>query len=185
MNDKQKPMMPPVTSAVAGPEIAAQPVAAHRKSRLSTKLLLSTAALIGLAVLVLAVLAINLGTAAITNPADAEVSIATLRNQILLGALAIFLIGGAGAAVLAHTFCRPIIRLKEVADQVALGKVEVDLEIAAHDELADLMGTFETMIQNNKDLAETAKRMAQGDFGVDIIPRSADDVLASSLIAVR
>ncbi len=187
MNDKQKPMIHPVTSAAAGPETVAQPVAAHRKSRISTKLLLLTAALIGLAVLVLAMLAINWGAAALTDPAttDVQATIANLRNQILLSALVIILIGGACAYVLVHTFCRPITRLKEVAEQVALGKVEVDLEIVTHDELGDLMGSFETMIQNNKDLAETAKRMAQGDFDVEIISRSDDDVLASSMIAVR
>ncbi|WP_303867630.1 methyl-accepting chemotaxis protein [Acetobacterium wieringae] len=187
MNEKQKPMIHPVTDADAGPVTVAQPVAAHRKSRISTKLLLLTTALIGLAVLVLAMLAINLGASALTDPAttDVQVTIANLRNQILLSALVIILIGGACAYVIAHTFCRPITRVKEVADQVALGKVELDLEITAHDELGDLMKTFETIIQNNKDLAETAKRMAQGDFGVEIIPRSADDVLASSMIAVR
>jgi methyl-accepting chemotaxis protein len=184
MNENQN--MNPVTDAGVAPNMVAPQVDDHRKSRLSTKLLLFTAALIGLAVLALAMIAISLGAAALTDPAtNVQVTIDNLRNQILLSALFIILMGGALAYAMAKKFCKPISRLKEVADQVALGHVDLDIEIATHDELGYLLGSFKTMVQNNKDLAEAAKRMAQGDFEVEIVPRSEADELASAMIAVR
>ena len=110
--------------------------------------------------------------------------ITSLKNLILLISLVILLIGGVAAYVLAQKLTKPIIRLKEIADQVAVGKVDVEIEITTHDEIGDLMKSFETMIQNNKGMAEAAHRMAQGDFKLAITPRSEDDVITYSMIAV-
>jgi len=115
---------------------------------------------------------------------DVLAPITNLRNLILLISLFILLIGGAAAYVMAQKLAKPIIKLKEVADQVAVGKVNVDIEITTHDEIGDLMKSFETMIENNKGMAEAAQRMAQGDFEVEIIPRSDDDVISYSMLAV-
>jgi len=115
---------------------------------------------------------------------DVLAPITNLRNLILLISLVILLIGGVAAYVMAQKLSKPIIKLKEVADQIAVGKVDVDIEITSHDEIGDLRLSFETMIQNNKEIAEAAHRMAQGDFEVEIIPRSDDDVIAYSMTAV-
>lgn len=178
------------------------PSRTFRKTCISTKLLLFTVILIVLAVLALALIAINLSASALTYQANtvAQASatagaapiledevlmqITNLRNQILLFSFFIILIGGAFAYVLAQKFCKPIIKLKEVADQIAVGKVNVNIEMTSHDEIGDLMQSFEIMIQNNKGLAEAAQRMAEGDFEVEIVLRSEDDVLASSMTSV-
>ena len=108
----------------------------------------------------------------------------SLRNLILLISLAILLIGGIAAYVMAQKLSKPIIKLKEVADQVAIGKVDVDIAVTTHDEIGDLMLSFENMIANNKGMAEAAQRMAQGDFEVNILPRSDEDIISHSMIAV-
>ena len=116
--------------------------------------------------------------------ADVLAPITNLRNLILLISLVILVIGGIAAYVMAQKLAKPIIKLKEVADQVAVGKVDVDIEVTTHDEIGDLMLSFETMIENNKGMAAAAHRMAQGDFEVEITPRSEDDVITYSMIAV-
>ncbi|WP_050741276.1 methyl-accepting chemotaxis protein [Acetobacterium bakii] len=212
MNDNRKPMLAPETGLVtdAAQKITAHPAGliqtkTHHKSRISTKLLLFTVALIVLAVLSLGIIAFNLGASAVTDQANADAQaysaagathvgaisendvlarITNLRNQILLISLFIILIGGVAAYVMAQKFVKPIIKLKEVADQVAVGKVDVDIEITTNDEIGDLMLSFETMIQNNMGMNEAAQRMAQGDFKVEITPRSEDDVISYSMIAV-
>nr|WP_320026419.1 methyl-accepting chemotaxis protein [uncultured Acetobacterium sp.] len=193
MNENQKPILEPKTEPVIGAaqEIVAHPAeripaSAHRKSRITTKLLLFTVSLIVLAVLALGMITINLSASALTNPANTDVmaSITNLRNQILLSSVVIILIGGIAAYVMAQKFAKPIIRLKAVADQVAVGKVDVDIDMTTDDEIGDLMRSFETMIQNNISLDDAAQRMAQGDFDVAIIPRSEDDVISYSMIAV-
>ncbi|MBC3899030.1 HAMP domain-containing protein [Acetobacterium malicum] len=115
---------------------------------------------------------------------DVLAPITNLRNLILLISLMILLIGGIAAYVMAQKLAKPIIRLKEVADQVAVGKVDVEIEVTTYDEIGDLMLSFETMIQNNKGMAEAAQRMSQGDFEVEIVPRSEDDVISYSMVAV-
>jgi methyl-accepting chemotaxis protein len=115
---------------------------------------------------------------------DVLAPITNLRNLILLISLMILLIGGIAAYVMAQKLAKPIIRLKEVADQVAVGKVDVEIEVTTYDEIGDLMLSFETMIQNNKGMATAAQRMSQGDFEVEIIPRSEDDVISYSMVAV-
>ncbi|MBU4439799.1 MAG: HAMP domain-containing protein, partial [Firmicutes bacterium] len=193
MNENQKPILEPKTEPVIGAaqEIVAHPAeripaSAHHKSRITTKLLLFTVSLIVLAVLSLGIITINLSASALTNPANTDVmaSITNLRNQILLSSVVIILIGGIAAYAMAQKFAKPIIRLKAVADQVAVGKVDVDIDMTTDDEIGDLMRSFETMIQNNISLDDAAQRMAQGDFDVAIIPRSEDDVISYSMIAV-
>nr|WP_320026131.1 methyl-accepting chemotaxis protein [uncultured Acetobacterium sp.] len=115
---------------------------------------------------------------------DVLAPITSLRNLIILISFVILLIGGIAAYVMAKKLSNPIIKLKEVADQVAVGKVDVDIKITTHDEIGDLMRSFETMIRNNKGMADAAQRMAQGDFEVEIVPRSDDDVISNSMIAV-
>lgn len=212
MNENRKPMQGLETGQVpdSAPKTAAHPAVliqakAHRKSRISTKLLVFTVSLLTLAVLSQGIIAINLGASALSNQANADAqkypaevtsdvgdiseddvlaSIANLRNQILLVSLSIILIGSVFVYVMAQTFSKPIIKLKEVADQVAVGKVDVDIEVTTNDEIGDLMESFKTMIQNNQGMAEAAQRMAQGDFEVEIIPRSEDDLISNSMIAV-
>ncbi|MBC3798082.1 methyl-accepting chemotaxis protein [Acetobacterium tundrae] len=213
MNKNQETMLDPETSPVtnAAQEITGHPAGLihakdHRESKISTKLLLFTVSLIVLAVLSQGIIAVNLGASALTNQANATTqalttagashtgaisendvlaSITNLRNQILLCSLLIILIAGVAAYVMAQKFAKPIIKLKEVADQIAVGKVDMDIEMTSNDEFSDLMLSFETMIQNNKNIAATAQRMAQGNFEVKIIPHSADDVISDSMIAVR
>ncbi|OXS27476.1 MAG: hypothetical protein BI182_07310 [Acetobacterium sp. MES1] len=115
---------------------------------------------------------------------DVLAPINNLRNLIIMISLFILLIGGAAAFIMAQKLSKPIVKLKEIADQVAVGKVDVNIEITTHDEIGDLMRSFETMIQNNKGLSEAAQQMSKGDFDVAIIPRSDDDVIAYSMVAV-
>ncbi len=212
MNENRKPMQGLETGQApdSAPKTTAHPAGliqakAHRKSRISTKLLVFTVSLLTFAVLSQGIIAINLGASALTNQANADAqkyttevtsnvgdtseddvlaSIANLRNQILLVSLSVILIGSVFVYVMSQTFSKPIIKLKEVADQVAIGKVDVDIEVTTDDEIGDLMESFKTMIQNNQGMAEAAQRMAQGDFEVEIIPRSEDDLISNSMIAV-
>jgi methyl-accepting chemotaxis protein len=198
MNENRKPMrgleIGQVTDSAA--EITAHPAGliqakAHRKSRISTKLLVFTVSLLTLAVLSNQTNAdaqkyTTAGTSDVGAISEDDVlaRIANLRNQILLVSLSIILVGSVFVYVMAQTFAKPIIKLKEVADQVAVGKVDVDIEVTTDDEIGDLMQSFKTMIQNNQGMAEAAQRMAQGDFEVEITPRSEEDLISNSMIAV-
>jgi len=59
----------------------------HRKSRISTKLLLFTVSLISLAVLSLGIIAVNLGTAALTNQANGDAQKYATQGAAHVGAI--------------------------------------------------------------------------------------------------
>jgi methyl-accepting chemotaxis protein len=107
-----------------------------------------------------------------------------LRNLILLISALILGIGGICAFYMARKITSPIVKLKEIADQIAIGKVDIGVEVSSNDEIGDLMESFKLMIDSNQKMSAAASRMAMGDFKVEVVPRSEDDVIANSMIEV-
>ncbi|WP_050740364.1 methyl-accepting chemotaxis protein [Acetobacterium bakii] len=138
------------------------------KLHLSTKLLVFIIALLGVTVLALGVIAINLGSSTI----------------ILLISLVILLIGGTAAYIMAKSITRPLIKLKEAAKQIALGDVNVEVEITTNDEIGELATAFEKIVRNYNLHAQVAQRLSEGDFTVEIKPQSDMDELSYSMIAM-
>jgi len=82
---------------------------------------------------------------------------------------------------------RPIKKLADAADRLALGDVEVDLETDgdnSQDEVGELTVAFGKMVDNIKNQAEAAKNIAAGDLSIEISARSDKDVLGHSMISV-
>jgi methyl-accepting chemotaxis protein len=107
-----------------------------------------------------------------------------LRIAILIIALAIIAAGIAAAVFLGNKISKPIRDLKEMADKVALGDVDVNVETNLKDEVGELVAAFGAMAGNIKEQAEAAKRIAAGDLNLEIKPRSDKDVLSISMISV-
>ncbi len=87
-----------------------------------------------------------------------------------------------------RSFIRPISRLADAADQLALGDVDIDYAMADEataDEIGELTRSFVNMAENIRDQAETAQRIAQGDLSVEIRPRSEKDVLGNSMVSIK
>ena len=115
---------------------------------------------------------------------DVMKSIMTLRNIILVIALAVIALGIAAAIILGRFITNPIRNLKLVADKLALGEVDVTINAATNDEIGDLMISFGKMIDNIKYQSEVAERIAIGDLNVEIEPKSEKDLLAVSMKSV-
>ncbi|HCU08550.1 MAG TPA: hypothetical protein DF480_06275, partial [Clostridiales bacterium] len=113
---------------------------------------------------------------------------AQIRNtviQVVLMAAAILVL----FTVLIIFFLRkslsaPLQRLSQVADAIALGDTDFDIEIASEDEVGKLMGSFQKMTDSIRNQADEADRIAAGDLQVEIKPRSDKDKLAYSMNAV-
>ncbi|MEA4806378.1 methyl-accepting chemotaxis protein [Acetobacterium wieringae] len=105
-----------------------------------------------------------------------------LRNVTLLVLLLVLLIGGVAAYILAKRISKPIVELTALADQMALGNVDLEIVAASEDEIGTLMDSFATIIDNRKAQADAARRLSEGDFAVAIVPQSDKDVLAYALI---
>ena len=154
--------------------------------RIATRLLLYSVALIILAVLIMGLVAYFFATAALSQVSGETVTALSnhFRNQLLIVAVVIIVIAGVIEWSVSQKFARKLKQLKEVADQLVLGKLDQEIEVDGSNELDVLMTSFKAVVENNRDLADAAARMAQGDFAVTIVPRSEEDVLAISMQAV-
>ncbi|WP_052307074.1 methyl-accepting chemotaxis protein [Acetobacterium woodii] len=88
----------------------------------------------------------------------------------------------------AQSFVKPIKRLAEAADHLALGAVDIDYsmaETASKDEIGELTKSFVNMAQNIRDQAEAAQKIALGDLSCDIKPKSENDILGNSMISIK
>ncbi|WP_050738341.1 methyl-accepting chemotaxis protein [Acetobacterium bakii] len=87
-----------------------------------------------------------------------------------------------------QSFVRPITRLADAADQLALGDVEIDFDMvddAKADEIGELIRSFVNMAENIRDQSETAQKIAHGNLKVEIKPRSKQDVLGNSMVSIK
>ncbi|WP_414732047.1 methyl-accepting chemotaxis protein [Acetobacterium carbinolicum] len=105
-----------------------------------------------------------------------------LRNITMLISLLVLILGATAAWYLAKKITKPIVDLTSLANQMALGDVDLEIAATSEDEIGALMNSFATIIANRKDQAKAAQCLSRGDFSVEIIPQSDQDVLAYALI---
>jgi methyl-accepting chemotaxis protein len=108
-----------------------------------------------------------------------------------LGVLGLIIIGVTVAFILFSTFAvivilksyvsRPVKRLVEVSDALALGDVDVDIESGSKDEIGMLMASFRKMIESIRTQSLAVDQIAAGDLTVQIPVRSDKDILSVKL----
>ena len=81
-------------------------------------------------------------------------------------------------------FRRPVQRLMEAADSLAVGNINVDVSYDRTDEVGQLMNAFGSMIQNTRKQAEVAVRLAEGDLTVSYQPHSAQDAMGNAFMKI-
>ena len=74
----------------------------------------------------------------------------------------------------------PIRSLNKVATDVALGDVNVSIDVESSDEIGTLAESFRQLIDYIKALATAAERIASNDLTVQVTPKSEKDVLGNS-----
>lgn len=107
-----------------------------------------------------------------------------LRNLLILISIAVVIIGILAALFLGNKISKPIRNLRELANRLALGDVEVNMETNLKDEVGDLVVAFGEMVDNIKAQAKAARSIADGDLSIEIKTRSDKDVLSFSMISV-
>ncbi len=85
------------------------------------------------------------------------------------------------AVIISRTISKPINKLVEAADRLAMGDVNVTAKIDRHDETGKLAKAFEKMIENIRSQAHAAERIASGDLTVEVVIRSEEDLLGKKL----
>ncbi len=106
-------------------------------------------------------------------------------NAALISLIACFVISSLLLAPLAltviHSITKPVSHLVEVAQKLAQGDVDMQVDTSFNGELGDLSRSFAKMVDSVHHQAEQVERLADGDFAVDIDVRSEADRMGKSL----
>ena len=82
---------------------------------------------------------------------------------------------------------KPIKRLAEAANKLAVGDVDVDVSVKrkTKDELGILMGSFEKMVENVRDQVNVTEKIAAGDLSLTVNVKSDKDLLGKKLVEMQ
>ncbi len=83
--------------------------------------------------------------------------------------------------LISRSISKKINALVKVADDVALGDVNVDIDVDSKDEIGMLAKSFERMIKSIREQALAVERIAAGDLTIDVNVRSEKDLLGKKL----
>ncbi|TNF69050.1 MAG: response regulator [Gammaproteobacteria bacterium] len=82
-------------------------------------------------------------------------------------------------------FSKPVNKLKNIAEAIAVGKTDIQIDDAQSGEFGELYPSFIKLNQNTQNLSKIAKSLGEGKFDTDIQPRSKEDSLSYALIEMR
>ncbi|MCU7504762.1 MAG: HAMP domain-containing protein, partial [Ignavibacteria bacterium] len=100
---------------------------------------------------------------------------------LILGAVGL----GIGLGIfISRLIGKPVRELSDAADRLALGEVDVHVNAETKDELGMLAASFKRMINNIREQASVADKIAQGDLSSEIKAKSEKDILSNALLKV-
>lgn len=107
-------------------------------------------------------------------------SIVAATAMITIIIIAMCLAVGLGIFV-ARTISTPVEKMVDAANRLAKGDTDLHLDIDSADEIGTLATAFSAMVENIREQASTAERIAEGDLTVDVTVRSEHDLLGQKL----
>jgi methyl-accepting chemotaxis protein len=104
--------------------------------------------------------------------------------SLVVGALSLAGTTALGIWLVMQVVGRPVQKLAEAADRMALGDVDVTIDTRSSDEIGTLARSLHAMSESVREQAGVAQKIGVGDFSVQVKQRSAQDVLAQSMTTV-
>ena len=114
---------------------------------------------------------------------DAKVQPVLLWSGILLAGLFIILVIPS-VVILTRQLVRPLQQLRNIAEELAQGKLASRFKWESKDEIGALSESLNTMAEHLNKYAEQTSQIAEGDLTVTIQPASTDDVLGNALLTM-
>ncbi len=84
------------------------------------------------------------------------------------------------AFVITRGISRPIAQISSIAEDIALGEINHEIEVTSKDEIGLLASSFKNLIEYMKNIADGAEKIAFNDLRIDIEPKSERDILGNS-----
>uniref|UniRef100_I2Q3P7 Methyl-accepting chemotaxis protein n=1 Tax=Desulfovibrio sp. U5L TaxID=596152 RepID=I2Q3P7_9BACT len=128
---------------------------------------------------------VTMSEVVIASQTEARVEEARGVNLLSLAVSAAALLVGLGFAVAITRIIRGgVARAIAVAEAVAAGDVSRDVGAEGQDEIGKLLGALGRMIKAEREAADVAGRLSEGDLTVSVTPRSDKDALLLSMAAM-
>ena len=103
----------------------------------------------------------------------------------LVVTIAALLVGLFSAVAITRAIKGGVARAIHIAEAVAVGDVSRDVTVDSTDEIGKLLAALDRMIRAERDAAEVAESLSQGDLTVSVVPRSEKDALLTSMGDMR
>jgi len=114
---------------------------------------------------------------------NARLSAASAMIMIIVIAAGVVVAVLLGISI-SRTISKPVGKMVEAAEKLALGDINVDVEADSKDEIGKLSESFGKMIANIRAQAMAAEKMAAGDLTVEIEVKSQNDLLGMKLAEI-
>ena len=111
-------------------------------------------------------------------------SVASTRNSMIVFTLLGFIAAIALGLFISSNLVKRSNKLTETADTLAIGDVDVSIDVTGTDELGMLANSMRKMAENIKSNAAVAERIAAGDLSVEVKPASDKDIMSKSMATV-
>ncbi|ACV61533.1 methyl-accepting chemotaxis sensory transducer [Desulfofarcimen acetoxidans DSM 771] len=115
-----------------------------------------------------------------TSYNNSELAVNAEKMMIIFIILSILISLSLGLFI-SNIISRPVRKLSEAAGKLAIGDINVTVEAVSKDEIGNLALAFGKMVENIREQANNAEKVAQGDLSVEIKAKSDSDVLAKSM----
>jgi methyl-accepting chemotaxis protein len=109
----------------------------------------------------------------------------SLKRVILSLSSVFVVIAMVGGIIFMTQLVKPIAKAKDAMEQVALGDLEVLLEVNRDDEIGMLGRAFNEMVAEMKHQADVIGEIEKGDFNSEIIIRSEHDLVNQKLVSMK
>jgi methyl-accepting chemotaxis protein len=114
------------------------------------------------------------------NSALANVIISSLIGGLILLGIMVGL-----ALLIGGRIAKPILKIRDVALEIATGDLTTDIDIHATDEVGDLANAFEDMLVGLRGKEAVAESISAGELDIEIEKASEKDSLGEAMIKVR
>lgn len=112
-----------------------------------------------------------------TNRATANSAETIMLVIVVIGMIIAIVLG----IFISRIISKPINMMVKVADKLAVGDVNVNVEAGTKDEIGNLAESFGRMIANIREQALAVERIADGDLNIDVVIKSENDILSKKL----
>jgi len=113
-----------------------------------------------------------------------QAALGSLIRWLLGGGFVVLLAGAAFSFFVSRKISRPIENMVQVADRLATGDVNHQVDHSSHDETGRLADSFRNMIRMLKSRAEVAEEIGKGNCEVEVQALSKEDALGNAMISL-